>query len=197
MPAASLRSPAEGAPPRKRFTVEEVQQMLDAGLFAGQRFELIDGDLIDKMGQNPPHAYAIRLVFAWLVKVLEPGRVQVQSPIQAGGPDQKWSLPEPDLAVLPELKDDYRYRHPLGDEILLAVEVSDTTVRYDQNEKRDLYARAGVREYWVLDLGRRQLTQHRSPANGKYSLVQTFAEQDEVCPEFHTSEPVKVASLLP
>ncbi len=197
MPAASLHSPIEGAPPRKRFTVEEVQQMLDAGLFAGQRFELIDGDLIDKMGQNPPHAQAIRLVHRWLAKILDPGRIEMQLPIQAGGPDQKWSLPEPDLAVLPERQDDYHFRHPRGEEVLLAVEVSDTTVRYDQTGKRDLYARAGVREYWVLDLGERQLTLHRNPANGKYSEVQTFAEQDEVSAEFHPSEPVKVATLLP
>ena len=197
MPAASLQPPTEGAPPRKRFTVQEVQQMLDAGLFAGQRFELIDGDLIDKMGQKPPHAHAIRLVFAWLVKILEPGRIQMQLPIQAGGPDRKWSLPEPDLAVLPEQQDDYRHRHPRGDEVLLVVEVSDTTVRYDQTGKRDLYARAGVREYWVLDLGGRQLTINRTPLNGKYSQIQTFAEQDEVCPELHPSGTVKVASLLP
>jgi len=171
--------------------------MLDAGLFAGQRFELIDGDLIDKMGQNPPHSSAIHLVLAWLAKILELRRIRVQSPIQGGGPDQKWSLPEPDLAVLSEWKGDYHYRNPRGDEVLLVVEVSDTTLRYDQTEKRDLYARAGVREYWVLDLGGRQMTVNRTPLNGKYTQAQTFAEQDEVCPEFHPSGTVKVASLLP
>lgn len=121
----------------------------------------------------------------------------MQSPTQAGGPDKKWSLPEPDLAVLPELQDDYRHRHPRGDEALLVVEVSDTTLQYHETGKRDLYARAGVLEYWVLELGGRRLILHRSPANGKYSLVQTFAEQDEVCPEFHPSGPVKVTTLLP
>ncbi len=93
MPAASLQSPPEGAPPRKRFTVQEVEQMLDAGLFAGQRFELIDGDLIDKMGQNPSHAQAIRLVHRWLAKILDPGRIQMQLPIQAG-----WTRPEVESA---------------------------------------------------------------------------------------------------
>jgi Uma2 family endonuclease len=197
MPAAALQIPPGGAPPRKRFTVGEVEQMLEAGLFAGQRLELIDGDLIDKMGQNPPHAYAIRLVFAWLVKILEPERVLVQAPIQAGGLDRKWSLPEPDLAVLSELKDEYRSRHPRGNELLLVVEVSDTTVLHGETTKRDLYARAGVGEYWVLDVDGRQLTIHRSPLNGIYSHIQTWAEQDEVYPEFHSSEAVKVATLLP
>jgi Uma2 family endonuclease len=132
----------------------------------------------------------------WLAKILEPGRILVQAPIQAGGPDQKWSLPEPDLAVLAERKDEYR-RHPRGDELLLVVEVSDTTVRHDETTKRDLYARAGVREYWVMDIDGRQLTVHRNPSNGRFAYVQTWAEQDEVSPEFHPSETVKVAGLLP
>jgi Uma2 family endonuclease len=117
-------------------------------------------------------------------------------PIQAGGPDQKWSLPEPDVAVLPDLKDEYGHRHPRGDELLLVVEVADTTLQYDKTLKRDLYARAGVREYWVLDVDGRQLTVHRNPSSGKFTYVQTWAEQDEVAPEFHPSEAVKVASLL-
>ena len=196
MPAATLQSPIGGAPPRKRFTVHEVEQMLRAGLFADQRLELIDGDLIDKMGQNPRHAGAIRLVLAWLAQILEPDRISVQSPIQAGTPDRKWSLPEPDLAVLAEAKDDYHKRHPRGDEVLLVVEVSDTTVQHDSTTKRDLYARAGVREYWVLDVGARQLTVHRKLKDGKFLQVETWAETDTVSPEFWTAGTVIVGSLL-
>jgi Uma2 family endonuclease len=196
MPAATLQSPIGGAPPRKRFTVHEVEQMLQAGLFAGQRLELIDGDLIDKMGQNPPHSYAIQLVLAWLAQILEPRRIRVQLPIQAGSQDRKWSLPEPDLAVLAELKDDFRKRHPRGDEVLLVVEVSDTTVQHDSTIKRDLYAHAGVREYWVLDVGARKLTMHRQLKDGKFLQVETWAEKDSVSPEFWTAGTVSVGSLL-
>ena len=167
--------------------------MLEVGLFAGQRLELIDGDLIDKMGQNPPHAFAIRLVLGWLAQILEPGRIQVQSPMQAG----EWSLPEPDLAVLAELKDDYRRRHPRGDELLLIVEVSDASVQYDATTKRDLYARAGVPEYWVLDVGGRQLIVHRGPVDGQFCDIQTFAEHDAVAPEFSAANTATVTSLLP
>lgn len=170
--------------------------MLQAGLFAGQRLELIDGDLIDKLGQKPPHVYAIQLVFAWLAQILEPGRILVQAPIQAGTPDRKWSLPEPDLAVLAEQKDDYRERHPRGDEVLLVVEVSDTTVQHDTTTKRDLYARAGVREYWVLDVGGRQLTVHRKLKDGKFGQVETLTEKDAISPEFWTAGTVEVVSLL-
>jgi Uma2 family endonuclease len=81
--------------------------------------------------------------------------------------------------------------------VLLVVEVSDTIVRHDETTKRDLYARAGVREYWVLDIDGRQLRVHRNPSNGKFTHVQTWAEQHEVFPEFYPSEAVKVATLLP
>jgi len=148
--------------------------MLDAGLFAGQRFELIDGDLIDKMGQEPPHSHAIRILHTWMAKIFKPTQVQIQSPIEAA--DQEESLPEPDLAVLVELKDDYRRRHPRGDELLLAIEVADTTARYDATLKRDLYARAGVPEYWVLDIGGRRLIVHRSPSQGKFGQVDSLPE---------------------
>jgi hypothetical protein len=78
MSAATLQ------PSRKRFTRAEAAQMHDSGLFAGQRFELIDEDLIDKTGQNPPHACAIRTLFAWLIQIFGAKQVQIQQPIEAG-----------------------------------------------------------------------------------------------------------------
>jgi hypothetical protein len=101
--------------------------MLNAGLFAGQRFELIDGDLIDKMGQNPPHANAIRRCKALLEKIFAFELVDVQMPIEAGPADQDRSEPEPDVAVLAEKKPDFDHRHPNGQELALLVEVADTT----------------------------------------------------------------------
>jgi hypothetical protein len=82
MSAAHLLPPATiEEPRRKRFARSEVESMLELGLFEGQRYELIEGDLIDKMGQHPPHAYAIRLVVAWLVRFFGIERVRVQLPI--------------------------------------------------------------------------------------------------------------------
>jgi Uma2 family endonuclease len=170
MSAATLQ------PPRKRFTRTEVEQMLDAGLFAGQRFELIDGDLIDKMGQNPPRAYAIQILLEWLIKIFAAPRIRVQQPIEAAAAEQERSLPEPDFAVLVERKGEYRRRHPRGDELLLAIEVADTTARYDATLKRDLYARAGVPEYWVLDIGGRRLIVHRRLSQGKFEQVDSLPE---------------------
>jgi len=171
--------------------------MLKAGLFAGQRLELLDGDLIDKMGQNPPHSYAIRLVLGWLAKILEPGRILVQSPIEAGGPDRKWSLPEPDVAVLAESKEEYRHRHPRGEELVLVIEVSDTSLQFDTTTKRDLYARAGVPEYWVLDVVGRQLTIHRKPLKGRFTQTETLSEHDTALAGIEGQSAIAVAALLP
>src|SRR5689334_13637375 len=86
--------------PKKRFTRAEVELMLGAGVFEGRRFELIDGELIDKKGQKPPHSYAIRQLSIWLVGLFGIERLQIQLPMEAAPGDRDKSWPEPDLAVL-------------------------------------------------------------------------------------------------
>jgi Uma2 family endonuclease len=196
--AAILQPPVleTGAPPHKRFTRVEVERMLETDIFAGQRFELIDGELIDKRGQNPPHFYGIRVLNRWLLSIFGPDLVQVQGPVQAAGPDHDWSVPEPDLAVLAELKDDYRRRHPRGDELILAVEVADTTIRWDLTRKRDLYARAGVAEYWVLDVNQRRLIVHRNLINGAFQQISTLSETDSISISGRP-ETILISQLLP
>jgi Uma2 family endonuclease len=181
--------------PRKRFTREEVDQMLEAGLFAGQRYELIDGDLINKMGQGSRHAFGIRLCGDWLSGIFEPRRVQIQLPMEAADDERKLSLPEPDVAVLAEWKIDYKDRHPYGHEILLAIEIADTTARFDLTRKAIMYARAGVREYWVLDLIRRLLHVHRQPEGALYRQIHIYSENEMVSMEGR-SETVRVGDLF-
>jgi hypothetical protein len=116
--SAALLLPYQATPdaPRKRFTRQEVDRLLDAGVFDGQRWELIDGELFDKMGQKPPHAGTIRRMVKLLTRVFGEDLVQGQLPIEAGGADRDRSLPEPAVAVLRESKPDYDRRHPRGDE---------------------------------------------------------------------------------
>jgi Uma2 family endonuclease len=181
---------------RKRFTRQEVDRLAGLGAFEGQRYELIDGDLIDKMGQNPPHAFSFSLLLSTLLRFLDSTLIRIQLPIEAEEGDRERSLPEPDLAVLAENKSEYLKRHPRGDELLLVIEVSDTTIAFDLSRKAALYARAGVPEYWVLDLGRRRLVVHRRPQDSEYRLIQLFAERDVVSIEGRT-ETVAVAEILP
>jgi len=187
---------SDQGPPRKCFSREEVDRLVDTGFFNGQRYELIDGDLIDKMGQNPKHAFAIRLLLKWLVGFLKIDQVQVQLPIETAGEDRDRSVPEPDVAVLAELKPEYRERHPRGDELLLVVEVADTSASFDLGRKAILYARSGVREYWVLDLTRGMLIVHRQLDGIQYRNIHMYSEEDWVAIEGHEQN-VQVRDLLP
>jgi Uma2 family endonuclease len=188
--------PAAESLPRKRFTREEVDRLTEAGFFEGRRYELIDGDLVDKMGQNPPHAYAIQLAHNWLVSVGLGNSVRVQLPIEVSPSDRERSLPEPDLSVLAEWKPEFARRHPRGDELLLAIEVSDSTANFDLSRKAMLYAAAGVPEYWVLDLPRRLLVVHRQPFESGYRLIRLFPESETASLE-NRAETVRVSDLLP
>jgi Uma2 family endonuclease len=98
---------------------------------------------------------------ALLMEIFGIKPVRVQMPIEASPADREHSEPEPDLAVLAAGKPDFAHRHPNGCELALAVEVADTTLRHDALRKRDLYARNGVPEYWVLDLNGCRLIVHR------------------------------------
>jgi len=182
--------------PRKRFTREEFDRLIETGFFEGRRYELIDGDLIDKMGQNPPHAFAIQLALIWLGGFFNLNRIRVQLSIEASPTDRERSVPEPDLAVLAEWKPEFAKRHPRGDELLLAIEIADSSAGFDLTRKAVLYAAAGVPEYWVLDLPRRRLVVHREPAETGYRLVRFFAEGDTVTLE-NRAEKARVGDLLP
>ncbi len=197
--SAAILPPLETAAetlPRKKFTREEVEHLTDYGFFEGQRYELIDGDLIDKMGQKPLHGSSVGRLMTSLLKFFQPPLVRVQMSLEVAAADRQRSIPEPDIAVLESWKSDYDRRYPRGDECLLVAEVSDTTIRFDLTRKAALYANAGVPEYWVLDLTRRQLIVHRGPRNGAYSSLQIFGESDSVSLENRT-EIIAVADLLP
>ncbi len=174
LPSSSVQ---QQGPRLKRFTRAEYEVLIESGIFAGQRCELVDGELIDKMGQNPPHAQVIRSLQARLTRTFGE-RVQGQLPVEVRGQDGNWSLPEPDIAVMADDKAELAKRHPRSDELLLLIEVADSSARFDLGDKRDLYARAGVCEYWVVDLNRRLLVIHREPHNGFYSHVDTLSETD-------------------
>jgi Uma2 family endonuclease len=191
---ATLAQPPSGIDlslPRKKWMREEIDHLLKTGVFDGQRFELIDGELIDKMGQGPRHANAIHTLMVLLAKAFGIERVLVQAPMEAGPRDSKWSQPEPDLTVMAENIQRSPVRHPYGGELLLAVEVADSSIRQDTTRKRDMYGHAGVPEYWVLDLEGRKLLVFRALQAGNYSESLTLGETDQI-PHLNIS----VAELL-
>jgi Uma2 family endonuclease len=121
-------------PQRKIWTREEVARLGE--LFAGQRYELIEGDLINKMGQKPAHAYLISLLTTVLSRVF-PAKIRVQLPIRLPDPQGITSEPEPDVVVLHQRSgaSEFLRRHPGPPDIALLIEVSDSTFDMDRETK--------------------------------------------------------------
>jgi Uma2 family endonuclease len=178
------------------LTVDEANRMEEAGLFAGRRFELIAGELIARTARRPPHASAIYRCTQILARLFGLGLIRSQLPIQAGDRDRKWSEPQPDFAVVHEYKSEFESRHPVGTELALVIEVSDTTLAQDKTTKRDIYARCGVPEYWVLDLNGRALLVHRDLdiTRANYGNIRVYREGEFVSV---ASQEISVSSLLP
>ena len=159
-------------PPRKRWTRAECEAIEAAGVLAQQRYELIEGELISKMGKKRPHVNSLALVMHWLVEVFGFEFVNQEAPIDVAPEDTPTSEPEPDITILhtPSGESD---RNPAPAEIALLVEVSDTTIHFDLGPKAALYARAGIQEYWVLDINARVIHQHREPSPEGYRTLRT------------------------
>ena len=154
------------APARHRLTVRDYHRMGDAGIFGeDDRIELIDGDLIDMAPISPGHASTVnRLSQAFVLACAGRAIVSIQNPIAL---DDR-SEPQPDVAIL-RLRDGfYAARHPGPADILLLVEVADSSLRFDRTVKLPLYARAGIAEVWIVDLQHQVLEAYRAPAVGGY-----------------------------
>jgi len=183
-------------PPRKRWTREEYRRLQEAGFLPG-RYELIDGEIREKMTKNPPHCIALALLAVWLESLFGRLFVRTQDPIVLPAPDGDSSEPEPDVVVTVAPTTRYQSDHPGPQDLLLAAEVSDSTLDYDLNTKARLYAAAGIADYWVLNVSGRQITVHRQPAAEGYREVRTLGETEEISPLFRPEARVAVSSLLP
>jgi len=159
--------------------------MVEAGVLApGERAELIDGEVLAMPPQGSLHATAVRLAEEALRAAFGAGYdIRVQMPL-ALDPS---SEPEPDVAVVRGSPRDYRDAHPTS--ALLVVEVADTTLGYDRDQKGSLYARAGVAEYWIVNLLDRRVEVCRDPTpesqaryGWTYRNVRSYATGDQIAP---------------
>ena len=170
-------------PRRHRISVADYYRMAEVGILDHEaRVELIDGDIIDMPPIGSPHAATV----SYLTEVLgraagDRANVRAQSPVRLSD----FSEPQPDVALLRRRDDFYREWHPRADDVLLLIEISATSLRFDRETKLPLYARHGITEFWLVDLGSRRLSRYRAPLRGSYTLV------DE--PDLGT--PLEVAAL--
>lgn len=186
---------AEGLP-HKVWTRPEVEVLESSGLFAGEHFELIDGELIDKMGKKRSHVVATKSVAAALAAIFGADYVEQEAPIDVASGDNPRNEPEPDVVVLRRRSREID-GNPRPSDVALVVEIADTTLRYDLTTKAALYARAGIPEYWVLDVNGRRLLVRREPVDGSYRLALEFGEAGWAAPLDRPSATIAVASLLP
>jgi len=185
MPNALIEVPVESvprSPSRKRWTRAECARLETAGLPDPEHLELVEGELIDKMGKNRPHVDALVMMQAWLQKVFGVRRVNPEAPIDVSPEDNPSNEPQPDLIVLNRNFTKFRSAKPGPQDLCLVVEVSDTSLNFDLTVKGALYARAGIADYWVLDVNGRRLIVHRDPQSGKYLSVLIYNEQETVAP---------------
>jgi Uma2 family endonuclease len=161
----------------KLWTREEAARLSE--IFPDQKYELIEGELIDKMGQNPPHAYIISVLTEMLSTVF-PGRVRIQLTITLPEPEGFRSEPLPDIVVVRKKSTEYFYRHPGPKDIALLIEVADTSLQMDRVIKARLYARCGIELYWVVDIPGRRIVVYRNPGPDEYNSVTIYQVHDQV-----------------
>ena len=183
------------------WTREKYERAAKLGLLVPEdHVELIEGEITQKMPMNSPHATALTLAYDALRLVFSAGfAVRPQLPLSVGGLSQ----PEPDLAVTGSARL-YGNAHPAADNAVLVVEISDSTLLPDQTTKAGLYARAGIREYWIVNLPERLLEVHREPVPSeaaplgfRYGQIRVLSETDTLAPLAAPTAEIAVADLLP
>jgi Uma2 family endonuclease len=152
-----------------RLTVRDYQRLAEAGILSeDDRVELLEGQLVDMSPIGPRHALTID-VLNRLLPVALGGQawLRVQNPIVLDDASE----PQPDLAVVRHPWSGYPDAHPRPPDILLLIEVADSSLEFDLGAKLELYAKAGIREFWVVDLTSNRVLVHRDPGDGRYGSI--------------------------
>jgi len=176
------------------FTVEEYEAMGRAGVFPeGKRLELLGGEIVEMTPIGSPHASMVkRLNFLLVAGLGDQAIVGVQDPIVLSD----LSEPQPDLAVLRPRPDFYRAGHPSPGDVLLVIEVADTTGRWDRMVKRPLYAAAGVPEVWIVDVTARLVEVALEPAGDGYRSIRQVGIGEAVSPAAFPNLSIAVVKLF-
>ena len=154
---------------RHCFTVVEFERMGEAGIFPeGARLELVEGEIVEMSPIGSRHAACVKFLSRFMNRAVgDLALVSTQDPIRL----DEFSEPQPDVALL-RLRDDfYRHAHPTPADVLLVIEVADTTVDYDRLVKVPLYAKAGIKEVWLVNLPAAEIEIYADPSSGMYQTI--------------------------
>ncbi len=196
---ATVQAEILAKPKVHKWTREEYYKLNDAGLFPDNQVELIEGRVIEMSPIYEPHASSVSMVDDALRESFGRGwAIRIQNPISIGGE----SDPQPDVVVVPGKNRDFKEKHPTTASLL--VEVADSSLKYDQEYKGSLYARAGIADYWIVNLPKRQLEVYRRPipdADAEFGFSYgdkfIFQEGESVSPLAKPDVVIEVMELLP
>lgn len=185
-------------PLRAKWTRAELENFEEMGLLNDRKYELIEGELYDRMGKNRPQIIALKAVAAWLGQTFGHEYVEQESIVEPSVTDARINRPEPDLVVLRNPSLFYTKDNLRPSDVRLLVEISDSTAAHDLKTKAAVYARAGIEEYWVLDSRRRRLVAHRDSVAGEYRMRTVIDEHESIAPMSAPDKLFPVAhALLP
>ncbi len=197
MSAAVASGPTAARKARRArpFTVDEFYRMAQAGFFGPdhRRLELVGGEILEPMPIGPAHAAAVtRLHSMFSQRLGQRFIVRSQNPIRLG----EFSEPQPDLTVLRYRADFYRDAHPKPEDVVLLIEVADSTLDFDLGDKARVYASAGISEYWVLDLTGERVRVFRRPDQGEFTETRIAGPDQSLEPREMPGFAVTVRELL-
>ena len=166
------------APPLMRVSCERYHALIKSGgLTEDDRIELINGYLVTKMSIGPNHGGTVNRLNRLLSKCFSDDfLVIIQNPITI----HEYSEPEPDIVVAKFREDFYAKGHPQPEDILLVIEVADTSLAFDRNAKIPLYASCGIVESWLVDLVQREVTVYQQPAGASYAQQAVYRGGDSL-----------------
>ena len=165
-----------------RLSLADYDRMIEAGVFdqgRRRRVEFIAGEIREMTPVGPQHSEIVQRLAEWSIGTLrgEKIRAWVQDAIRLRTLE---SCPQPDIAWI--TRRDYSQGQPTDDDVLLVIEVAESSLAYDTGQKAELYAAAGIADYWVVEVAARAMEVHRDPLQGRYRSLRTYTGGDEVRP---------------
>lgn len=179
---------------RRHFTVAEYYRMAEAGILSeDDRVELIEGEIITMSPIGSRHAAGVdRLTALFHRSIGQSAIIRIQSPVRLN----KYSEPQPDVTLLKPRADFYARRHPTPADVLLVVEVSETSGTYDRDVKLGLYARAEIPEVWLINIPEDRIENYWQPVNGAYQERQHVHRGQSLAPQRYPHLTLSVDDIL-
>lgn len=179
---------------RKRFTVDDYHRMAETGILSeNDRTELIEGEIIQMSPIGDPHFNAVnRATMIFARGIGDRVVVSVQNPAVM----DRHNEPQPDVVLIRPREGFYGSGKPDPEDVVLLIEISDTSLRFDQEVKLPVYARNGVREVWIVDLQDEVIRVHREPKGKAYTSIEIKQRNEQVSPQAFPDFSVNVSDLI-